>query len=240
MTELLLSGLHAASACRSDLLSFLSTLGFQSSYFQTDVIGGSLPMCLFTDMPVLTSLALSGNSLIGSFPAIDQQLPPTLELLDLSHNQLVGSIPRSILAAPLSLLDLSFNRFSGELSTNGTVYVGQTAASQISLQVNMLSGTLPRAWIDIADIQVLEGNMFACDSNTLGVTANIPIHDPLSSSYTCGSSSTNIAMVVVTVIVGFMGCSSMAWVVYRYRSLKPLVQEARVQWRLASNLLGRH
>jgi hypothetical protein len=240
MTELLLSGLHAASACRSDLLSFLSTLGFQSSYFQTDIIGGSLPICFFTDMPVLTSLALSGNSLIGSFPAIDQSLPPTLELLDLSHNQLVGSIPRSILAAPLSLLDLSFNRFSGELATNVTVYVGQTAASQISLQVNMLSGTLPRAWIGIESIQVLEGNMFACDSNTLGVTANNPIHDPLSSTYTCGSSSTNIAMVVVTVIVGFMGFSSLAWVVYRYRSLKPLVQEARVQWRLASNLLGRH
>eukprot|EP01039_Chlorochromonas_danica_P011752 gene11752-13205_t len=173
MTELLLSGLHAASACRSDLLSFLSTLG-------------------------------------------------------------------AVLSAPLSLLDLSFNRFSGELSTNGTVYEGLPAASQISLQVNMLSGTLPRAWIDIEDIQVLEGNMFACDSNTLGVTANNPIHDPLSSSYSCGSSSTNIAMVVVTVIVGFMGCSSLAWVVYRYRSLKPLVQEARVQWRLASNLLGRH
>lgn len=119
--------------------------------------------------------------------------------IDLSHNLLTGAIPDALLKANLTLLDLSFNRFGGTLPSNVSTSFATNAESQLSLQVNRLSGALPVAWVDAVQINVLEGNVFDCKPGHLIETLNIPIHDPLAHTYACGSSTTNIALLTVVI-----------------------------------------
>jgi hypothetical protein len=118
-------------------------------------------------------------------------------MLDLSHNGLTGSIPNAIWEHGFSLLDLSFNRLTGTIPEN----VNEVALnSSLSLQVNQLSGILPKAWVELASIKVLAGNMFTCEHG-VGPTINIPKNDPNVNSYQCGSKDTNIALLCFLVLL---------------------------------------
>jgi hypothetical protein len=108
---------------------------------------------------------------------------------------LTGSIPDMLFCHGFSSLDLSFNRFTGTIPENvSDVYVFNFNTS-LSLQVNLLSGTLPITWTEAPTIDVLEGNMFAC-KNGVGPTINLPVHDPSANSCQCGSQYTNIALLI--------------------------------------------
>jgi Leucine-rich repeat (LRR) protein len=154
---------------------------------------------VFDGLSQLTYLALSGNALTGSLPG-EVRLPETLQGLDLSHNQLTGTIAAGIVAANLTLLDLSFNRLSGTISEQASEVYVRNPAARVSLEVNELSGTLPRSWGEAVNINVLDGNLFACEVGRIGQTANRPLNDPLQATYTCGSSTTNVALVVALVV----------------------------------------
>ncbi len=58
LSELLLSGLHAAAACRSDALSFVAAWGLHASYTECAAVGGAVPPCLWTALGALSYLAL--------------------------------------------------------------------------------------------------------------------------------------------------------------------------------------
>eukprot|EP01033_Poteriospumella_lacustris_P008386 gene8387-biopygen3785 len=193
MSELLLSGLHTAPACRQ---LFLPVWSGGWTYIESNAVRGSIPSCLLSSaMPQLTYLALSGNLFTGSI-ARDVTVSPTMMGVDLSHNALTGPIPRALVEAELSLLDLSFNRFSGTVAETATRYYATATDAQVSLAVNMLSGTLPASWVDAINIDVLNGNLFACTTHSLLHVANKPVHDPLSATYACGSSLTNVSLLV--------------------------------------------
>eukprot|EP01039_Chlorochromonas_danica_P011827 gene11827-13328_t len=200
MTQLLLSGLHASSACGLSPFPGLSVFGVEVSYLETNWVRGTIPACLLSgSLPALSFLALSGNLLTGTVSRT-ATVVSSLTGLDLSHNALTGSIPAAVVEAPLSLLDLSFNRLSGTIAGTATAaYATAGTTAQVSLAVNRLSGTLPGSWEQAVNIDVLKGNVFACTADSLARTAHLPIHDQLASTYACGSSPTNVALVVAVV-----------------------------------------
>lgn len=208
MTEIVLSGLHTASTCRRSVLPSMQSLHFYTSYSESTSVGGSLPGCLLS-LPELTYLTLSGNNLQGTLP-YNVNLSQSMEGIDLSHNNLVGTIPLPLLqTTELTLVDLSFNRLSGSIPLSVTAFYEENSAAQLSLQVNMLSGKLPAQWVDATFINVLNGNMFSCAPGNLTSTWNVPVNDPLASSYACGSMTTNMSLlvtfllgVVVSIVLG--------------------------------------
>jgi hypothetical protein len=58
------------------------------------------------------------------------------------------------------------------------VYPVERVDPSWSLQVNMLTETLPAAWKMFPRITVLEGNLFSCEAGTVATTAHLPTHDP--------------------------------------------------------------
>ncbi|CAI5974145.1 unnamed protein product [Closterium sp. NIES-65] len=110
---------------------------------------GNISDALVTVLTALSHLDLSENLLSGSVPR-SLALAPVLTHLDLSHNQLSGPIPdppqgnsRSSSLVPLSYLDLSSNKFTGNISD--ALVTGLTALSHLDLSDNLLSGSLPRS-----------------------------------------------------------------------------------------------
>eukprot|EP01033_Poteriospumella_lacustris_P014037 gene14037-biopygen6366 len=235
MTELLLSGLHSSSACRSRAFDRSSGLGLYSSYFESLSVGGTVAGCLF-ELPQLKYLALSGNYLTGSLPQ-SLTVQTSLQELDLSHNALEGRLPEALVQANFTLLDLSFNRLSGTIASTATDHYASNAASEVSLRVNRLSGTLPARWVEAQDIDVLTGNMFACRGDRWMQTKNSPVNDPASSTYACGSSTTN-ASLLATLVVGV--CVAVGWAMVTRSEGGAMVSEVLGQWQHATQRAKEH
>eukprot|EP01033_Poteriospumella_lacustris_P023328 gene23328-biopygen7636 len=178
----------------------LSTGNFQSLMLLVNCMSGTLPAEALCKNANMSELLLSGT--IDS----DVTVSTTMIGVDLSHNALTGSIPRALLEADLQLLDLAFNRFSGTVAETATSYYVTAEHAQVSLEVNMLSGTLPASWVEANSIKVLKGNMFACSSHRPFYTMNEPVNDPLAATYACGSSLTNLSLLVffLAIVVAFM------------------------------------
>ena len=204
LTTLVLDGLHTASTCQYKIFPGIPWI---DSYTLSNAITGSIPDCLFRDMDVLHVLHLSGNGLKGSLPT--DKLSSQLKSLSLSHNILTGTIPTSFQEYAWTELDLSFNRFTGQLSSNITDFASSNAS--LNLNLNRLSGSIPSVLVDVQDINILSGNMFACD-----VDGNdLPKHDSDRDSYVCGSESVNISLfsyvgvfVFVVIVLAVLYCST--------------------------------
>jgi hypothetical protein len=142
-------------------------------------------------MPSLNTLHLSGNEITGSIPE-DLILSDSLTDLVLSYNQLTGTIPVAIQVKEWNNLDLSYNRLTGELNENFHSFT--TNGSSLSLQVNRLSGSIPSSLLNANNINILDGNIWTCNFNTL----LLPRNDPKAEQYSCGSD-------IVNVTIGFWG-----------------------------------
>jgi Leucine-rich repeat (LRR) protein len=202
LTVLALDGLGNADHCQQKLFPSTSL----KSYKLKHPIEGDIPTCLFSQLPKLTTLHLSGNGLVGSLP---NNLPSDSALSDLSlsYNQLTGTIPSSIQSHnSWKSLDLSFNRFSGLISKDiSSSFFSSSSSlnSSLSLKVNRLSGEIPKQLISSAKIDILTGNMFDCSSSS-GSSSNLPENDPAASSYTCGSKPVNDSLIAWIVIAIFL------------------------------------
>ena len=185
---IVLDGMHSGQSCRT--LYFTGT--FSKSYGLTIGKHRGIPPCLYS-MPNLNVLHLSGNVLTGTIPS-DIDLSQSIQDLTLSHNALHGSIPVQIQSRFWRNLDLSYNKFSGILTSN------MKSNSTIALKVNRLSGPPPASLHDAQHINVLQGNLFLCDFNQ----HKLPSHDPYRSSYNCGSDSLEISFYVYLSII-FIG-----------------------------------
>lgn len=208
---LVLDGLNAASGCHRNN--------------ERPGLKGSIPLCLFT-MPALQTLHLSGNSIGGRLPAqlmsnatslsassdstdVKQQLSSTFVQLSLSHNAFSGSIPEWIWKHEAWIeLDLSFNRFFGHLPDSPPLVPSGNAS--LYLDLNRLSGRIPRSLRAVDPINVLKGNLFACDFER----TSLPAHDSSRASYVCGSDTINNGLVLWLALIGVC---FVVWLVMWYR-----------------------
>jgi uncharacterized membrane protein/Leucine-rich repeat (LRR) protein len=176
LTVLALDGMSTAENCRS--LFFPGTI-FTGFYISHSVVTSTVPSCLFLSTS-LESLHLSGNGFSGSIPS-SLNISQSLTDLSLSNNQLTGPIPENFQQKVWQNLDLSYNKISGTLS-NSFSFI--PANGSLSLEVNRLSGTIPSQLINVQSINILDGNIFFCNSK-----ADLPSHDPTQQTYSCGSES---------------------------------------------------
>jgi Leucine-rich repeat (LRR) protein len=214
LTQLVLDGLHSASACSDRAIPGLPSSGLIAK----NSVHGHIPSCLLQHKH-LSVLHMGGNSFSGSIPNVP--ISAALTELVLSSNQLTGSIPDSIWQSNITKLDLSLNRLQGTLPS-GMLPAAQLQAQiqsdnddnttvSVKLQVNQLAGTIPK-WLQSlpsGDIDVLEGNLFSCNADR----SDLPANDPKAATYECGSDNTNYGLIA---FAAALMCVSMVAGVYRY------------------------
>eukprot|EP00981_Chlorochromonas_danica_P003302 scaffold642_cov166-Ochromonas_danica.AAC.19 len=147
----------------------------------------------------LSDLSLSHNQLTGS-------LPPPLRggsrwvNLDVSYNKLKGELQlesggESGDASAWTNSSSTSNSNSDSNSSAGSSSGFSTNAS-IYLNINRLSGRIPGFYYDIGgaggELNMLEGNMFACPET--GLSSDVPSADPYRLQYGCGSDNLNSAL----------------------------------------------
>jgi Leucine-rich repeat (LRR) protein len=203
---LVLDSLRSNSRC-----SDFQIPGFTSSADKSKVFNGKIPLCLFQH-PALNTLHLSGNGLSGILP---DSLEVSGRLLDLSlsHNVLSGKIPANIQNRFWYNLDLSYNRFSGELDESfyerdrnltfyfvveglTANYTEDPAHAALDLTNNRLSGRIPNSVSGMNNISILTANLFQCSLDKKSVPAN----DNQKRTYTCGSTSFDIPFYIWLVL----------------------------------------
>jgi Leucine-rich repeat (LRR) protein len=177
LATLALDGMSTTENCRT--LFFPGTIF--TGFYASNSVASTFPSCLFT-LPNLESLHLSGNGFSGSIPS-SLDISKSLVDLSLSNNELTGSIPENFQNKTWQNLDLSYNKISGTLSDSFSLIPSD---GFLYLEVNRLSGAIPTQLLNVESINILNGNIFSCDSN-----ADLPIHDPAQQTYSCGSDSVN-------------------------------------------------
>jgi hypothetical protein len=206
---LALDGLSTAENCRNRIFPDISA---SQAYFLQHHLTGSIPDCLFTEMKALMTLHLSGNGLTGSIP--DVSTISSLQDLSLAYNQLTGTIPLALQEySSWANFDLSHNKIHGILDKRiSTVFSSpSTNDHTLTLDNNRLSGNVPSSLLNAISINILEGNIFSCDttSSSASSTNNIddeglPNNDPNVESYECGSNEVNYAFYVWIIITGLV------------------------------------
>uniref|UniRef100_A0A7S3HLI2 Uncharacterized protein n=1 Tax=Spumella elongata TaxID=89044 RepID=A0A7S3HLI2_9STRA len=193
LVSLILDGFQSAPACRRSILPSIS-----KSYIVHDKHQGTLPTCIFT-MPKLTSLHVSGNGLMGTLPDITN-VGSKLVDMKISYNSMRGTVPMAFQMVQWKNLDLSYNRFTGTLSSKFAsinrdlnlnlghliVHYNLTNAS-IVLQNNRLSGKVPSVMVHQQNISILGTNLFSCRLDKRDLPGNDEDHD----NYECASDSFN-------------------------------------------------
>ena len=113
-------------------------------------IGGSLPNCL-KDMQSLEVVLLSGNGLFGTIPFT--AVYPNMITLDLSVNKFSGEIPDAISDSSINSLDISNNRINGPLK-----FPNCKSDCSVSASVNRLTGVFPAVnWKLYNLVDVMDG-----------------------------------------------------------------------------------
>jgi len=111
LISLSLDGLTSGPTCKQASWQQPNAFGMNATYSKR-LMKGTIPSCVFQNMPSLVSIHLAGNGLTGSLPQVLNL--PNLTDLSLANNMLVGPIPKQLLENKcLANLDLSFNKFQG-------------------------------------------------------------------------------------------------------------------------------
>ncbi|CAF1892241.1 hypothetical protein HID58_046008 [Brassica napus] len=100
---------------------------------------GTIPPNTLGKLESLETLSLRSNLIGGNLPP-DIPTLPSLRYLYLQHNNFSGELPPTFLSQNLSILDLSFNSFTGKIPT---ILQNQKQLTKLSLQNNKLSGPIP-------------------------------------------------------------------------------------------------
>ena len=201
LETLVLDGLSAGSSCRLPIFPAESVFKFTGTK-TLNKIQGSLPACLFTSLPRIKTLHLSGNGLTGNnIWSNIEAWPANLTDLSISHNRLQGSMP-VVLQRGLSQFnrfDASFNRFGGVLRQVQLTRLGggSSTTTEFNFRVNRLSGVLAPSIVAASNIQVLEGNLFACPNGA----EQLPANDPYVDHFRCGSDTLNDYMIAFAVLI---------------------------------------
>lgn len=105
---------------------------------------GTFPSELFK-LQNLRKLMLSNNTLEGNFPSSLASLP-YLRVLEAEHNHFSGALPSLHDSVPLRSVSLGYNEFQGSIPHNFLENVPRFAGPKVFLQGNRLTGALPLEW----------------------------------------------------------------------------------------------
>jgi hypothetical protein len=194
LSALSMDGMNTGTSCRDVIIS---PGIYQFEAFRVkNVMTGTIPSCLFSKLPHVELISISGNGFTGSLPNHLNVLPSSLISLSLSHNLLEGTIPFFF---PQHnnwySLDLSFNRFTGTLNDWDLFQPlddPRKGNVSIALNLNRLSGKIPSTLMALNKINILRGNAFTCSD----LKRDLPNNDPDMEKYHCGSNSTNTSFYV--------------------------------------------
>ena len=190
-----MDGLSAADECGNAVRApFITKLLYND-------FSGTIPSCLW-QLPNISVVHLSGNGLKGTLGSIPYT--SVLRNISLTHNRLTGTIPRSFQRWPFEFFDLSYNKFSGDISEHiSQIYELSSnclsmectinTTSRIDLSINRLSGSVPSRLEAARRINILTGNLFGCEGA-------LPRHDPESTFYICGSSLLDNALFAILIV----------------------------------------
>lgn len=178
---LILNGFSSQENCQMKLFPKSNINSFTLKHS----VEGGLPEC-FWNLPNLIFLHLSGIGLEGTLPN-NASFGDYFIDLDLSNNALTGTIPSIFQERPWINLDLSYNLFTGTLSSSFSEY---PETSSLTLGSNCLSGMVPSSLLTAENIDILDGNLFAC----YGDSSLLPENDPNYDTYTCGSDLVNLSI----------------------------------------------
>jgi len=211
LETLALDGLVCASSCQTKILP-----GISSSYISTRKISGGIPHCLF-GLLKLQVLHLSGNSLSGNLPKINDVMISSLNDLSISYNYFTGTISSNIQHKSWPKLDLSHNLFTGTLRT---MYSKTAEERSLFMTNNRFSGFIPTIFLNMIKIDILEGNLFTCNNDN----SNLPSHDHYVSVYDCGSNVFNILYYIWLGLIMAIIISGL-WVWYARKDIIFLVHQ---------------
>ncbi|KAK1300220.1 Leucine-rich repeat receptor protein kinase EXS [Acorus calamus] len=117
-------------------------------------LSGPIPDKLSETMPSLVKLNLSRNSLTGPFPTSALDIK-SLTHLDISWNSLGGSILLSGGRAPLLVLNVSNNFFSGELTQTLSNF---TSLAVLDIHNNSITGAIPQSMSSLASLTYFDAS----------------------------------------------------------------------------------
>ncbi|KAL9255100.1 STRUBBELIG-RECEPTOR FAMILY 8-like protein [Drosera capensis] len=105
---------------------------------------------LLSNLVSLKTMDLSGNAIHDSIP---YQLPPVLTTLNLANNNLVGGLPYSFfLLRTLNYLNISHNSLSSSISD---IFTNHSALATVDLSYNNFSGNLPSSFGSLSNLSTL-------------------------------------------------------------------------------------
>ena len=193
MTSNCFSGSIPRAICNANSLVTLSLDGIATSPYCNSIgpfgpvsvlysslfmkLEGSIPSCIFSSLSKLESLHLVGNGLTGTISDIIVG-KSNLKYLNLANNRLTGLLPYSLQSSGQFVeIDLSNNKVYGGIEQ---LITGNNMTT-IALQVNRLSGNIPKSLATVPYQAILEGNLFGCKKITEIST------DISATSYFCAS-----------------------------------------------------
>ncbi|GAB2224695.1 hypothetical protein Droror1_Dr00005463 [Drosera rotundifolia] len=124
---------------------------------------------LLSNLVSLKTMDLSGNAIHDSIP---YQLPPVLTTLNLANNNLVGGLPYSFfLLRTLNYLNISHNSLSSSISD---IFTNHSALATVDLSYNNFSGNLPSSFGSLSNLSTLylQNNQL---TGTLNILVGLPL-----------------------------------------------------------------
>jgi Leucine-rich repeat (LRR) protein len=144
---------------------------------------------------MLNDVSLGSNALTGTIPLSWQQWP--WKSLDLSDNKLTGILSDGLIVnntcSTSETITVDYDDYYYKYDDGGDS-LGSPNSSRfcgsVDLTVNRLSGRIPGAFRYAEGVDILDGNLFDCNAESL------PAHDPTGSEYVCGSSDFNNSLIL--------------------------------------------
>eukprot|EP01039_Chlorochromonas_danica_P010716 gene10716-11896_t len=172
---------------------------------QANFLSGDLSFLSNTKLIDLVSLNISSNYFTGS--VYNVQLLQHLRRLDVSNNFLGGDLISVETFDKLSIVFAQSNMFSGSITT-----IEQTGihwGTDLSFDINRLSGSIPSSYQNFRSINILRGNIFSCQ---LGREKQLSdINDPFRDQYVCGSVELNVALLLWSGLIILLGVCWLIW-----------------------------